>query len=460
MNLQAIVCLLKRDSVKFALIFSTLGVFMSLFNFEECGSNVRQEVIAGLTTFLAMVYSIFVVPGMLSQAGFPAESVFIATCLVSGLGSILIGLWANAPMAIGSAISLTAFTAFSLVLGQGISIPVALGAIFLMGIVFTLISVTGVRSWILRNLPSSIAHGAGIGIGLFLLLIAATNVKLVINSGIDIPVKMGEFTSFPVMMSLLGLASIVGLERLKVKGSILWVIIVITIIALIFDPNVKYSGFFKMPSFGENSLFLELDVMGALNAAILPVVFALVMTAIFDATGTIRAVAGQANLLDKDGQILNGGRALTSDSLGSVLSGLFGTAPAAVYIESAAGTAAGGKTGITAIVVGVLFLLMLFFQPLAFLVPGYATAPALMYVGLLMLSNVSKLDFNDFVGAMSGLVCAVFIVLTANIVTGIMLGFAALVIGRIVSGDVKKLNIGTIIIAIVLVAFYAGGWAI
>jgi AGZA family xanthine/uracil permease-like MFS transporter len=211
-----------------------------------------------------------------------------------------------------------------------------------------------------------------------------------------------------------------------------------------------------MPTFGENSLFLQLDLQGALQPAILPIVFALVMTAVFDATGTIRAVAGQADLLDKDGQIINGGKALTSDSVSS----LFGTAPAAVYIESAAGTAAGGKTGITAIIVGVLFLLMLFFQPLAFLVPGYATAPALMYVGLLMLSNVSKLDFDDFVGAMSGLVCAVFIVLTANIVTGIMLGFAALVIGRIVSGDVKKLNIGTIIIAIVLVAFYAGGWAI
>ena len=214
-----------------------------------------------------------------------------------------------------------------------------------------------------------------------------------------------------------------------------------------------------MPTFGENSLFLQLDLQGALQPAILPIVFALVMTAVFDATGTIRAVAGQADLLDKDGQIINGGKALTSDSVSSLFSGLFGTAPAAVYIESAAGTAAGGKTGITAIVVGVLFV-MLFFQPLAFLVPGYATAPALMYVGLLMLSNVSKLDFDDFVGAMSGLVCAVFIVLTANIVTGIMLGFAALVIGRIVSGDVKKLNIGTIIIAVVLVAFYAGGWAI
>ncbi|MDH2927174.1 NCS2 family permease [Lonepinella koalarum] len=431
------------------------------FELSARGSNIRQEITAGLTTFLAMVYSVIVVPNMLSQAGFPAESVFIATCLVSGLGSILIGLWANAPMAIGCAISLTAFTAFSLVIGQQVSIPVALGAVFLMGAVFTLISATGIRSWILRNLPSSIAHGAGIGIGLFLLLIATSGVGIVVSNPNGTLVKLGEFTSFPVLMSLIGLALIVGLEKMKVKGAILWVIIAITIIGLIFDPNVKFSGdVFKMPSFGEQSLFLQLDIMGALQPAILPVVFALVMTAVFDATGTIRAVAGQGNLLDKDGQIINGGKALTSDSVSSLFSGIFGTAPAAVYIESAAGTAAGGKTGITAIVVGVLFLLMLFFQPLAFLVPNYATAPALMYVGLLMLSNVSKLDFTDFVGAMSGLICAVFIVLTANIVTGIMLGFAALVIGRVVSGEFNKLNIGTVLIAIALVAFYACGWAI
>lgn len=434
---------------------------LSFFKLQERGSSVRQEVIAGLTTFLAMVYSVIVVPNMLSIAGFPQESVFIATCLVAGLGSILIGLYANVPMAIGCAISLTAFTAFSLVLGQGVSIPVALGAIFLMGVVFTLISITGVRDWILRNLPSNIAHGAGIGIGLFLLLIAANGVKLVVANDAGLPVKMGNFASFEVMMAMIGLAAIIGLERLQVKGGILWVIIAITIIGLIFDPNTTFSGsVFKLPSFGENSLVFQLDVMGALNAAILPVVFALVMTAIFDATGTIRAVAGQAELLDKDGQIINGKQALTSDSFGSVLSGLLGTAPAAVYIESAAGTAVGGKTGLTAVVVGALFLLMLFFQPLASLVPTYATAPALMYVGLLMLSSVSKLDFNDFVGAMSGLVCAVFIVLTANIVTGIMLGFATLVIGRTVSGDFKQLNIGTVIIAVALVAFYAFGWAI
>ncbi len=193
--------------------------------------------------------------------------------------------------------------------------------------------------------------------------------------------------------------------------------------------------------------------MGALNPVVLPSVLALVMTAVFDATGTIRAVAGQANLLDKDGQIIDGGKALTTDSLSSVFSGLVGAAPAAVYIESAAGTAAGGKTGLTAITVGVLFLLILFLSPLSYLVPVYATAPALMYVGLLMLSNVAKIDFADFVDAMAGLVTAVFIVLTCNIVTGIMIGFATLVVGRLVSGEWRKLNIGTVVIAVALVAF-------
>ncbi len=200
--------------------------------------------------------------------------------------------------------------------------------------------------------------------------------------------------------------------------------------------------------------------MGAFNPVVLPIVLALVMTAIFDATGTIRAVAGQANLLDKDDNIVGGGRALTSDSVSSMFAGVVGGAPAAVYIESAAGTAAGGKTGLTATIVGVLFLFMVFLAPLSYLVPAYATAPALMYVGLLMLSNVAKLDFNDKVDAMAGLTCAVFIILSCNIVTGIMLGFVTLVIGRICSGEWRKLKVGVLAITLGLVVFYMGGWAI
>ena len=435
----------------------TGGSLDAWFKISARGSTVRQEIVAGLTTFLAMVYSVIVVPGMLGKAGFPPAAVFVSTCLVAGVGSLAMGLWANLPMAIGCAISLTAFTAFSLVLGQQISIPVALGAVFLMGVLFTVISATGIRSWILRNLPQGVAHGTGIGIGLFLLLIAANGVGLVIKN------PLGNFDSVPVVMSLIGLAVIIGLEKMKVPGGILLTIIGVSIVGLIFDPNVHFSGIFAMPSLSDgqgNSLIGSLDIVGALNPVVLPSVLALVMTAVFDATGTIRAVAGQANLLDKDGQIINGGKALTTDSLSSVFSGLVGAAPAAVYIESAAGTAAGGKTGLTAVTVGVLFLLILFLSPLSYLVPAYATAPALMYVGLLMLSNVAKIDFNDFVDAMAGLITAVFIVLTCNIVTGIMIGFATLVIGRLVSGEWRKLNLGTVIIAVALVVFYAGGWAI
>ena len=440
------------------------GKLDAWFAISARGSSVRQEIVAGLTTFLAMVYSVIVVPGMLGKAGFSPSAVFVATCLVASVGSIIMGLWANLPLAIGCAISLTAFTAFSLVLGQHISVPVALGAVFLMGLLFTLISTTGIRAWILRNLPMGVAHGTGIGIGLFLLLIAADNVGLVVrNPASGLPVALGHFTSFPIMMSLLGLAAIFGLEKRRVPGGILLTVIAISALGLAFDPSVRWQGLFALPSLRDaqgESLLFSLDIMGALQPAVLPSVLALVMTAVFDATGTIRAVAGQANLLDKDGQIINGGRALTTDSVSSLFAGLVGASPAAVYIESAAGTAAGGKTGLTAIVVGLLFLLILFMSPLAYLVPAYATAPALMYVGLLMLSNVAKIDFGDFVDAMSGLLTAVIIVLTCNIVTGIMIGFATLVVGRLFAGEWRRLNVGSVVIAVALVAFYAGGWAI
>ncbi|MCG9728787.1 NCS2 family permease [Shewanella sp. Isolate13] len=431
------------------------------FNISARGSTLRREVIAGFTTFLAMVYSVIVVPNMLGAAGFDTGAVFIATCLIAAFGSLLMGLWANLPMAIGCAISLTAFTAFSMVLGQGISIPVTLGAIFLMGVVFTLVSVTGVRQWVLTNLPKGIAHGTGIGIGLFLLLIATNSVQLIVANDTGLPVALGDIHSLPVIATIIGLAATIGLERRGMPGGILLVIIALSVFGLVFDPAVKFQGFFALPDLmSDKSLIGQLDIMGALNPVVLPIVLALVMTAIFDATGTIRAVAGQADLLDKNDNIIDGGKALTSDSVSSIFAGAVGGAPAAVYIESAAGTAAGGKTGLTATIVGVLFLLMMFLAPLSYLVPAYATAPALMYVGLLMLSNVTKLDFDDKVDAMAGLTCAVFIILSCNIVTGIMLGFVTLVIGRLCSGEWRKLKPGVLAITIGLVVFYMGGWAI
>lgn len=363
------------------------GKIDEYFQISARGSTQRREVVAGATTFMAMVYAVFVVPGMLGKAGFDTSAVFVAVCLTTAFGSLLMGLWARLPIAIGCAISLTAFMAFGLVLGQKLSPEVALGAVFLMGVVFTAISVTGVRAWILRNLPAGVAHGAGIGIGLFLLLIASNEVGLVVkNPGPGLPVQLGHITAFPVVMSVLGLAAIFGLERRRVPGGILLVIIAISALGLAFDPAVKYTGVFALPSLstpGHASLIGAMDIRGALSAAVLPSVLALVMTAVFDATGTIRAVAGQANQLDATGRIHNGGRALTADSVSSIFSAMFGGAPAAAYIESTVGVAAGARTGLAAVTVGVLFLAVMFFSPLAGLVPSYATAPALMYVGLL-----------------------------------------------------------------------------
>ncbi|MDR0621744.1 MAG: NCS2 family permease [Deltaproteobacteria bacterium] len=431
------------------------------FLITDRGSNVRTEVIGGLTMFLAMVYSIFVVPGMLSEAGFPRDGVFVAVCLVAGFGSIFMGAWAKLPMVIGCAISLTAFTAYSLVLGQNISPTVALGAIFWMGLIFTVITVTGIRNWLLTNLPKGVAVGTGIGIGLFLLTIAANGVGMIVPNANGYPIRFGSLTEFPVYMTIIGLAFIFGLESRRTPGGILMVVVGISIVGLIVDENVKYSGIVALPSFtGENSLVGKLDFLGGLNRMVIPSVLALVMTAIFDATGAIRAIAGQAKLLDERDQIINGGKALTADSVSSVFAGLVGGTPAAVFIESAAGAAAGAKTGLAASVVGLLFLLMIFFSPLGKLVPSYATAPALMYVGLLMLSSVRDLNFGDFVGALSGLLCATGIVITGNIVTGIMFGFVAHTLGRLISGEYAKLNVGTVVITAILVAFYASGWAI
>jgi len=440
------------------------GALERHFGIAARGSTVRTEAVAGVTTFLSMVYSVFVVPAMLGSAGFDARAVFVAVCLTSAFGSLLMGLWARLPIAIGCAISLSAFTAFGLVLGKGLHPDVALGAVFLMGVVFTAISVTGVRAWILRNLPQGIAHGTGIGIGLFLLLIAANDVGLVVkNPGAGLPVSLGHVGALPAILSVVGLAAIFGLVRRRVPGAILIVMVAISALGLALDPHVAFRGVFAWPSLaapGHASLIGAMDVKGALSLAVLPAVLALVMTAVFDATGTIRAVAAQAGQLDEHGRIVNGGRALTADSLSSIFSALVGGAPAAAYIESTVGVAAGAKTGLAATVVGVLFLAVMFVAPLAGLVPAYATAPALMYVGLMMLSGVSRLDMRDPIDAMSGLVCAVFIVLTANIVTGIMLGFCTLVIGRVAGGEARRLNVGTVAIAVALAAFYLGGFAI
>lgn len=443
---------------------ATRHSFDRWFSITQLGSSLQQELTAGVTTFLTMVYSIVVVPDMLSSAGFDRGAIFVATCLISAGGSLLMGLWAKLPIAIGCAISLSALTAFNLVLDRGMSIPVVLGAVFVMGLLFTLMTQTGIRQWLLNHLPLGIAQGTGIGIGLFLLLVAASRIGLVVSDpGAGLPLSLGQLTTFPVVMTFGGLATIFGLAQRRVNGNLLLVMVGISLLGLLFDPDVIFQGWVAWPALSDTAqggLLGTLDILGALSPQVLPSVFALLLTAIFDATVTLRVVAGQANLIDSDGQIINGDKAFITDSVSSMLAGILGAPPAAVYIESATGIMAGGRTGLTAVVVGLLFLLMLFLSPLSYLVPSYATAPPLMYIGLLMLSQVTQLNFKDSVDTLSGLVCAVFIMLSCNVVTGITLGFGCLVVGRLIAGEWDKLNGGTLLIALLLWLFYAGGWAI
>src|SRR3984893_17378914 len=263
--------------------FDGRGFLDRYFEISSRGSSQRTEIVAGITTFLAMVYSVFVVPASLGKAGFDTRAVFVAVCLTTAFGSLLMGIWARLPIAIGCAISLTAFTAFGLVLGKGLSPAVALGAVFLMGVTFNAVSVTGVRSWILRNLPAGVAHGTGIGIGLFLLLIASNDVGLIVkNPGAGMPVSLGHITAFPVLMSIFGLAAIIGLERRRVPGGILLVVVGLSALGLAFDPAVRFTGVFPVPALsapGHASLIGAMDIRGALSLAVLPRRFAVVMTA-------------------------------------------------------------------------------------------------------------------------------------------------------------------------------------
>lgn len=434
------------------------------FSITQAGSSLSREIMAGFTTFLAMVYSIIIIPDMFSSVGFDRQAVFIASCLVAALGSLAMGLWAKLPIVIGGAISLSAFTAFNLVLDRDMSIPVVLGAIFWMGMLFALITQTGIRQWLFNHLPKGIAQGTGMGIGLFLLFIAASRVGLIVaDPGAGLPLKLGQLAAFPALMTLGGLAAIFGLTQRRINGSMLIVMVTLSLLGLLWDPEVTFRGWVAWPTLSgceQNSLFGKLDIWGALSPTVLPSVLALILTAVFDVTGTLQAVAKEADLLDGDSQVVNASRAFMIDSVSSLLAGIVGAPPAAVYIESAAGVAAGGRTGLTATVVGFLFLLMPFLSPLSYLVPNYATAPSLMYVGLLMLGNVTQLDVNDKIEMLSGLVCAVFIMLSCNVVTGITLGFGCLVVGRLVAGESEKLNSGTLLIAGLLWLFYLGGWAI
>ena len=427
-----------------------------LFKLSEHNTSVRTELLAGVTTFLTMAYIIFVNPGILSQTGMDHGAVFVATCLAAAFGCFIMGLYANYPVAQAPGMGLNAFFTFGVVMGMGYTWQVALGAVFLSGVAFLFLSMFKVREWIVNSIPNSLRIGIGAGIGLFLGLIALKNAGIVVSNPATI-VGLGDVTALPSALAVLGFFLIIAMSHRQIKGAVLYAILIITALGLALG-DVKFGGVFSMPP-SLAPTFMQLDLTsgfttpaGAFNVAMLSVVFAFLFVILFDTSGTLIAVADKAGMLDKQGRLPRLGKALMSDAVSTVAGSLLGTSSTTSYIESASGVAVGGRTGLTAVTVGALFLLALYFSPLAGMVPAYATAGALFYVAILMMSSLAKVDWDDLTEAAPVAVVTLMMPLSFSIAHGIELGFVSYAAIKLLSGRHKEVSISVWVLSVLFLA--------
>ncbi|TDS85312.1 NCS2 family permease [Comamonas sp. JUb58] len=425
------------------------------FKLGEHGTTVRTEVLAGLTTFLTMAYIMFVNPSILGDAGMPKGSVFVATCLIAALGSVLMGLYANYPIAIAPGMGLNAYFAYVVVLGMGYTWQAALGAVFVSGCLFLLVTIFRIRDQIINGIPASIRVAITVGIGLFLALIALKSAGVVVESKATL-VTLGDLHSPSVILFTLGFFLIVVLDRLRVPGAILIGILAVTVASFIFGGN-QFQGVFSAPP-SIAPTFLQLDIKTALSSGFLNVVLVFFLVELFDATGTLMGVAKRAGLL-VPGKMERFHRSLLADS-GAIFAGsLLGTSSATAYVESASGVQAGGRTGLTAVTVAVLFLACLFIAPLAGSVPAYATAPALLFVACLMLKELTEVDWADTTEAIPAAITAVMMPFTYSIANGLAFGFISYAAIKLFTGRARDVHwMVWIIAALFLFKFaYIGG---
>lgn len=431
------------------------GLLERMFKLTEHNTTVRTEVVAGLTTFLTMAYIIFVNPSILGDAGMPKGAVFVATCLIAALGTLIMGLYANYPIAMAPGMGLNAYFAYVVVLGMGYTWQVALGAVFISGCLFLIVTVTGLRELFIQGIPQSLRTAITVGIGMFLALIALKSAGVVAASPATF-VTLGDLHSAPVVLATLGFLVIVALDRLKVRGAILIGILLVTVLSFFFGGN-KFHGVFDAPP-SIAPTFMQLDILGALKGGILNVVLVFFLVEMFDATGTLMGVAKRAGLL-VPGKMERMNKALLADS-GAIFAGsLLGTSSTTAYVESAAGVQAGGRTGLTAVVVAALFLACLMISPLAGSVPAYATAPALLFVGCLMLRDLVELDWEDTTEVIPAAVTALAMPFTYSIANGLAFGFITYAVLKLFTGRAREVHAMVwVIAAIFLFKFaYIGG---
>jgi AGZA family xanthine/uracil permease-like MFS transporter len=449
-------------------------VLDKLFSLTARKTDVQTEIMAGITTFMTMAYILFVNPSILSAAGMDKNAVLLATSIGAGLVTMGMGLFVNYPIALAPGLGLNAFYAFTVVIGMGVTWQVALGAVFISGLIFILLTVTHIRQLLVEGMPRSLKHAITVGIGLFicivglklsgimtikLSLIPPTLDKLIATQGHATPLSfetiigLGDLANKEVLVSLVGFVIIALLMARNVKGSMLIGILATTVVAVVVGLVQIPAGFspVAIPDFSKNAFF-QLDIPGALSMGLTTIIFTFTFVELFDTMGTLVGTATKAGIIDKQGNFPGIGKAMAVDATGVSVGALLGTSTITAFIESAAGIGAGGRTGLTSVVCGILFLLALFFTPLVGLIPNAATAPALIIVGALMMESVSHIDFSDFTESVPAFLTIVMMPFTYSIANGVSAGLVLYPLLKLVTGRGREVHWIVYVLAVLVVA--------
>lgn len=426
-------------------------MFEKFFKLKENGTNIRTEVIAGITTFLTMAYILAVNPSILSATGMDQNALFTSTAIAAIVGTLVMALWAKLPFALAPGMGLNAFFAFSVVLGMGHSWQFALTAVLIEGVIFIFLTLFNVREAIVEAIPASIRTAISSGIGLFIAFIGLQNAGIIVNNDATL-VSLGEITSGNALLGLIGLLITAVLVVKKVKGDLLIGILVTTLIGIPLGIT-QMKGFVSVPPSIE-PIFFQFEWKEVFTFDMMIVVFTFLFVDIFDTLGTLVGVSTKAGMLDKNGKIPNAKKAFMADAIGTTAGAMLGTSTVTTYVESAAGVSEGGRTGLTALVTAIAFGIALFLSPVFLAIPGAATAPALILVGLYMLSPIRELDFNDFSETIPAFITIIAMPLSYSIAEGITLGVLSFVFINLLAGNFKKLSIGMYILAILFILKY------
>jgi len=429
-------------------------MFENLFKLSENGTTIRIEVMAGLTTFLTMAYIIIVNPDIMSTTGMDKGALFVATCLAAAVGCFIMGFFANYPIALAPGLGLNAFFAFGVVGGMGVPWQTALGVIFLSGVFFLIITILPIRAWIINAIPKSLKMSISAGIGLFIGVIALEIAGITVDHPATL-VTLGEVTSIEVILVAVGFVVIVALDRIGMKGAIVIGIVGTTVLAHIFGAASGTAMNFTIPSLAPT--FLQLDIASAFQVSMISVIIAFLFVDMFDTAGTLIGVSHRAGLLDEDGKLPRMGKALSADSIATITGSLVGSSTVTSYIESAAGVREGGRTGLTAVTVGILFVLALILAPVIGLVPRFATAPALLFVAVLMVRGLTELDWDDVTEYAPAVLAAVVMPFTFSIAHGIAFGFITYAAAKVLSGRFSEASPAVYILAIGFGLLYGFG---